>query len=128
MDTMPLFRPKNVTESAVRNEADAKFPKILVSRRRERVKSPQQFPTRNGYEIFRCMSAQPHAAFRANWLSRHLLIRLAVAQLIFMIPTLQAEGLPDLAPISFKPPTVVTGQPLPTITVVWGVTNRGNGT
>src|SRR6185369_6858041 len=34
---------------------------------------------------------------------------------------------PDLAPISFQTPTVVTSSPNPTLAIAWGVTNQGNG-
>ncbi|HZR20448.1 MAG TPA: CARDB domain-containing protein [Verrucomicrobiae bacterium] len=34
----------------------------------------------------------------------------------------------DLAPIALQLPTVVTGPPNPSITVVWGITNQGSGT
>jgi subtilase family serine protease len=33
----------------------------------------------------------------------------------------------DLAPIALRLPTVVTGPPNPSITVVWGITNQGSG-
>jgi subtilase family serine protease len=34
---------------------------------------------------------------------------------------------PDLVPLGLQVPSVVTGQPHPEITVVWGVTNQGSG-
>lgn len=34
----------------------------------------------------------------------------------------------DLKPLFFQTPSVVTGQPFPEITVVWGITNQGLGT
>jgi len=34
---------------------------------------------------------------------------------------------PDLTPISFQAPSVVSGRPNPGVTLVWGVTNRGVG-
>jgi len=34
---------------------------------------------------------------------------------------------PDLAPLGFQAPSLVTGQPYPEVTVVWGVTNQGLG-
>jgi subtilase family serine protease len=34
---------------------------------------------------------------------------------------------PDLAPIALQIPSVITGAPNPTLTVVWGVTNQGTG-
>jgi subtilase family serine protease len=36
--------------------------------------------------------------------------------------------LPDLVPISLQAPKTVTGPPYSSITLVWGVTNQGNGT
>jgi subtilase family serine protease len=34
---------------------------------------------------------------------------------------------PDLVPLAFLAPTVVTGPPTPVVTFVWGVTNQGQG-
>ncbi|HYG33368.1 MAG TPA: CARDB domain-containing protein [Clostridia bacterium] len=34
---------------------------------------------------------------------------------------------PDLVPLALQVPPIVTGPPNPTVTVVWGMTNQGNG-
>jgi subtilase family serine protease len=58
----------------------------------------------------------------------HLLgVTAATVGLGLILPAWAADP-PDLAPIDFQAPTVVTGSLRPSVTLVWGVTNYGPGT
>jgi subtilase family serine protease len=44
-----------------------------------------------------------------------------------VVPFVANVQAPDLTPLVFQVPNVITGQPAPEVTVVWGVTNQGSG-
>lgn len=71
-------------------------------------------PSGNYFLIFSANSSQglPETNFTNN--------TIAVPLVVQMTP-------PDLAPIAFLAPTVVNGPREPSVTLVWGVTNRGPG-
>ncbi|HWI60124.1 MAG TPA: hypothetical protein VNZ22_23060, partial [Bacillota bacterium] len=59
--------------------------------------------------------------------ARHDLAESAYSNNVAVVPVSIQVPAPDLAPVLWQMPTVVTGPPMPTITVVIGVTNRGGG-
>jgi subtilase family serine protease len=46
---------------------------------------------------------------------------------VLAVPIAVSLQLPDLAPLALVAPSLVSGPPYPTMTLVWGITNQGSG-